>query len=104
MLLPNFSRSLCKFSVNFYGETIYMLYSSINLNVYVHIIRYIFNKIVNLTKILFKSNLYNSIIQVGIFDSEILYKLQLVQPILYELQLVQTACTSCNLYKISTCT
>ena len=28
-------------------------------------IRYIFNKIVNLTKFLFKSNLYNSVVQVG---------------------------------------
>ena len=35
----------------------------------------------------------------GLFDGEILYKLQLVQPMLYELQLVQTACTNCNLYR-----
>ena len=85
-----------------------MLYFSINLDIYLHIIRYIFNKIVNLTKILFKSNLYNTIVQVGFFDSEMLYKLQVVQTILYKLQLVQTACTSCNLYRhfvqVATCT
>ena len=42
--------------------------------------------------------------KLGLFEGEILYKLQLVQPILYKLQLVQALCMSCNLYKISTCT
>ena len=80
---------------------------SFNLEIYTHKIRYIFNKTVNLTQILLNSNLYNSIVQVGIFDGEILYKLQLVQPIFFELQLVQTACTNCNLYRpfvqVATC-
>ena len=37
---------------------------NINLNIYIHKIRYIFNEIVNLTTFLFKPNVYNSIVQV----------------------------------------
>ena len=41
-------RFFCEFRVNVYGEIIY-----INFNIYVHKTRYVFNKIVNLTKFLF---------------------------------------------------
>ena len=71
-------------------------HSHINLEIYTPKIRNIFNKIVNVTKVLLKCNLY----KLRLFDGEILYKLQLVQPILYELQLVQSACTICNLYNL----
>ena len=72
-----------------------MLYSSINLDIYIQLIRYNFNKIVNLTKILFKSNLYNSIVK---FCTSNAYKL-LVQvttctDFSYKLQLIQNL----NLY------
>ena len=43
-----------------------------------------------------------------LFNYQILYKLQLVQPVLYKLQLVQSGRTSCNLYRrvvqVATCT
>ena len=38
--------------------------------------------------------------KLSLFGDEILYKLQLIQPILYDLQPVQTACTSCNFYRL----
>ena len=45
--------------LTFYGEIIYIRGSNINLG-------YFFNKIVNLNKILLKSNLYNSFVQIGL--------------------------------------
>ena len=96
-----FSRVFYKFSVNsLWNNYIHIGHSHLILDIYTHNIGNIFNKIVYLTKLPFKSNSYNNIVQVAFFYSEILYKLQLVQPILYELQLVQTACTSCNLYRL----
>ena len=77
---------------------IHIWHSHINLDIYTHKIRNIFNNIINLNKILFKIQLVQHS-KLGLFDGENLYKLQFVQPILYELQLVQTACTSCNLYR-----
>ena len=72
------------FSVNllfiFYGNSIYLLHSHIKF--YAHKIRYIFNKIVNLTKILLNPTYATVLYKLGLFDSEILYKLQLVQQIL----------------------
>ena len=72
MLLAKISRFLRKFIVNFYGEIIYMSYSKINLDIYTHKIKYSFNKIVNLTKILLNPTCTTVLYKLGLFDSEIL--------------------------------
>ena len=81
------------FSVNsvliFHGKIICIWQSDINLDIYAHKIRNIFNKIVNLAKIVFKSNLYNSILQVGI---------------IWWWNSVQVTTCTANLVRVATCT
>ena len=60
-----------------------MSYSGINLDIHTHKIRYIHCKIVNLTKIIFSVTCTAVLYKLGLCEDEVLYKLQLVQPILY---------------------
>ena len=57
-------KCFCKFTLIFGGEIIYMGSSQINIDIFMYNMRYILTKILNVSKVLFQSKLYNSVVQV----------------------------------------